>query len=110
MTRVQTLSAHGLALSTISLAELYEGVAFSSNPQGNESALHDFLRGVTVLGVDEDTCKLFGQQRGRLRRLGKSVGDFDLLIGTTGLRYGLTVLTNNRRHFELIEGLTIESL
>ena len=41
--------------------------------------------------------------------MGKAVGDFDLLIGATGLRYGLTVLTNNRRHFELIEGLTIES-
>jgi len=37
------------------------------------------------------------------------VGDFDLLIGATGLRYGLTVLTNNLRHFELIEGLPIES-
>jgi predicted nucleic acid-binding protein len=37
------------------------------------------------------------------------VGDFDLLIGATGLRHGLTVLTNNRRHFELIEGLPIES-
>lgn len=65
---------------------------------------------MTLLGIDEDTCKIFGQQRGRLRQMGKPVGDFDLLIGATGLRYGLTVLTNNRRHFELIEGLTIESL
>lgn len=107
--RVHALSEQGLALSTISLAELYEGVYFSSNPPGNESALQDFLRGVTVLGIDEDTCRIFGQQRGRLRSMGKAVGDFDLLIGATGLRYGLTVLTNNRRHFELIEGLTIES-
>jgi tRNA(fMet)-specific endonuclease VapC len=108
--RVHTLSEQGLALSTVSLAELYEGVYFSSNPSGNESALQDFLRGVTLLGLDEDTCKIFGQQRGCLRKIGKAVGDFDLLIGATGLRHGLTVLTNNRRHFELIEGLTIESL
>src|SRR5574337_2072596 len=91
--RVHGLSEQGIALSTVSLAELYEGVFFSSDPSGNESALQDFLRGVTLLGIDEDTCKIFGQHRGRLRRMGKAVGDFDLLIGATGLRYGLTVLT-----------------
>lgn len=108
--RVHALSEQGLALSHVSLTELYEGVYFSSNPSSNEFGLHDFLRGVTLLGIDEEVCKVFGQQRGRLRKMGKAVGDFDLLIGATGLRYGLTVLSNNRRHFELIEGLTIESL
>jgi predicted nucleic acid-binding protein len=36
--------------------------------------------------------------------------DFDLLVGITARRYGLTLLTNNRRHFENVEGLRIESL
>jgi tRNA(fMet)-specific endonuclease VapC len=107
--RVLALSDQGIALSVVSLAELYEGVYFSSNPQSNESALRDFLRGVTLLDVDDETCKLFGRHRGQLRAKGNTVGDFDLLIGVTALRYGLTVLTNNRRHFELIEGLAVES-
>jgi len=38
------------------------------------------------------------------------IGDMDLLIGATALQHNLTVLTNNRRHFERIEGLRIESL
>lgn len=88
---------------------LYEGVYFSSNPTKNAQSLSDFLRGMSVLGIDDETCRIFGQQRGRLRALGKVVGDFDLLIGATSLRYELTVLTNNRRHFELIEGLALES-
>jgi tRNA(fMet)-specific endonuclease VapC len=107
--RLNSLSDQGCAVSVISLAELYEGVYFSSNPTGNAQALNDFLRGMTVLGIDDETCKIFGQQRGRLRAQGKVVGDFDLLIGVTGLRYELTVLTNNRRHFELISGLVLES-
>jgi tRNA(fMet)-specific endonuclease VapC len=107
--RLNSLTGQGCALSVVSLAELYEGVYFSSNPTGNEQALDDFLRGASVLGIDAETCKIFGQHRGRLRAKGKMVGDFDLLIGATGLRHGLTVLTNNRRHFELIEGLPIES-
>jgi tRNA(fMet)-specific endonuclease VapC len=109
VSRLKTLSDQGCAVSVISLAELYEGVYFSSNPTGNEQALGDFLLGVTMLGIDAETCKIFGQHRGRLRAAGKMVGDFDLLIGATGLRYELTVLTNNRRHFSLIDGLAIES-
>lgn len=103
------LRDHGLALSVVSLAELYEGVYFSVDPERNEHALHNFLRGVTVVDVDEEICKIFGKQRGRLRAGGRIIGDFDLLIGSTGLRHDLTVLTNNRRHFESIVGLHVES-
>ena len=72
--------------------------------------MNDFLRGVTIIGIDVDTCKLFGRTRGRLRSTGRIVGDFDLLIGTIALHHNLTLLSNNRRHFELIEGLRLESV
>lgn len=110
VSRLKTLSDQGCAVSVVSLAELYEGVYSSSNPTGNAQALSDFLLGMTVLGIDTETCKIFGQHRGRLRAMGKVLGDFDLLIGSTALRHELTVLTNNRRHFSLIDGLAIESL
>jgi tRNA(fMet)-specific endonuclease VapC len=38
------------------------------------------------------------------------IGDCDLLIGATALRHNLTLLTNNRRHFERIDGLRMESV
>ena len=44
------------------------------------------------------------------RASGELVSDFDLFIGATALRHHLTLLTNNRRHFERIEGLRIISL
>jgi predicted nucleic acid-binding protein len=62
-----------------------------------------------VLGVDEAICKIFGKERGRLRAAGMLVGDLDLLIGATAMHYDLTLLSNNRRHFDRIEGLRIES-
>jgi tRNA(fMet)-specific endonuclease VapC len=34
----------------------------------------------------------------------------DLIIAATALQYNLTLLTNNRRHFDRIENLRIESL
>jgi tRNA(fMet)-specific endonuclease VapC len=108
--RLDELQSQGLGLSVISLAELYEGIYHSTDPDGNEQDLNDFLRGVQVIGIDEDACKLFGRERGRLRKAGQLIGDFDLLIAVTGLHYGLTVLTNNRQHFERVEGLQIESI
>jgi tRNA(fMet)-specific endonuclease VapC len=108
--RLDELQPEGWGLSVISLAELYEGIYSSTDPQGNEQDLNDFLRGVQVIGIDEDACKIFGRERGRLRKAGQLIGDFDLLIAATSLHYGLTVLTNNRQHFVRVQGLQIESI
>ena len=108
--RLDELKEEGLGLSMISLAELYEGIYYSTDPKGNERDLQDFLQGVAAVGIDEETCKVFGRERGRLRAAGKTVGDLDLLIGATALQHNLTLLTNNRRHFELIETLRLGSL
>lgn len=105
--KLSEFQAEGVGLSVVSLAELWEGVLYSSDPEGNEKHFRNFLRGVSPIGVDEETCRIFGKQRGRLRARKKSLGDFDLLIGATALRHGLVLLTNNRRHFELIEGLQL---
>ncbi len=107
--RLQELQSQGLAVSIISVAELWEGVYFSRDPQRTQAMLEEFLSGVLILGIDEEICKRFGQLRGSLRRQGKMGGDFDLLIGASALRHNLILLTNNRRHFEHIEGLAMES-
>ena len=38
------------------------------------------------------------------------IGDMDLLIAATAIRHDLTLLTNNRRHFERIPSLAVESI
>ena len=108
--RLTGLAGESLGVSVISLAELFEGIYCSTDPTGNESALNDFLSGCTIVGIDGETCRLFGKQRGQLRAAGKVVGDFDLMIGCTALRYDLPLFSNNKRHFEMIENLQIISL
>jgi tRNA(fMet)-specific endonuclease VapC len=108
--RLGDLQPQGLALSIISLAELYEGVFYSRDPEGDGQDLADFLRGVTVLGIDRDIAERFGRERGRLRKAGMLIADFDLLIGATAVHNNLTLLTNNRNHFERIDGLRMESV
>ncbi len=108
--RLEELEPEGIGLSVVSLAELYEGVFYSTTPQNNEKALRDFLDGVEVLTPNDDICRICARERGRLRGTGMLIGDFDLLIGATARHYNLTLLTNNRRHFERLDSLSIISV
>jgi tRNA(fMet)-specific endonuclease VapC len=107
--RLKELQPQGLGLSVVSAAELWEGVFYSRDPKRSQETLEGFLSGVELLGLDEEFCKRFGQLRGSMRKRGQTIGDFDLLIAATALRHSLTLLTNNRKHFEGIAGLGIES-
>jgi tRNA(fMet)-specific endonuclease VapC len=107
--RLKELHPQGLGLSVVSAAELWEGVFYSRDPQRSQETLEGFLSGVELLGLDEEICKRFGNLRGSIRKRGQTIGDFDLLIAATALRHSLKLLTNNRKHFEGIAGLEIES-
>lgn len=108
--RFNELGISDLGISIVSVAELYEGVLYSRNTEEDSLVLDQFLENeATTLGIDTDICRIFGRERGKLRRRGRMIGDMDLLIASTCLKYGLTLLSNNRRHFESVEGLEIIS-
>lgn len=108
--RLAALRPAGLAVSVISVAELYEDVHGSRDPEGGRRALVRLLSATEVLPVDEAVCDVFGRERARLRQQGRLIGDFDLLIAATCLRHGLVLCSNNRRHFEMVDGLRVESV
>ena len=107
--RLDEIRADGVGVSIITLAEVYHGVFQARDAETEEREFAQFLRGFEVLGLTDAICRLFGRERGRLKGLGRLISDFDLLIGCTARIYGLTLLTNNRRHFERMEDLAIES-
>ena len=111
MTRVEQLIPDGIGISPLSLAELYDGILGDADPAHSEGELFAFLaRGITTVEVDLETCRVFARERRRLRAAGNLIPDFDLMIGATALRYNLTLLSNNRRHFQRIAGLNLISV
>jgi len=108
--KIRSLEKSGLAVSVVSLAELYEGIYYSTNSEGNEKALNDFLSGVSILGIEDEVCRVFGKERGRLRQAKKMIGDLDLLIASTCLHHKIALLTNNRKHYEVVDSLNIFSI
>lgn len=107
---LERFQPEGVAVSVVTLAELLEGVYSSRDSARSREGVDDFLRAFPVLGVHRGTCEAFGRERGRMRKQKTMIDDFDLLIAATCLHHNLTLLTNNRKHFEYVNGLEILSL
>lgn len=108
--RIEELIPDGIGISVVSMGELYEGVYSVSDPASHERDLRVILSEIVVVDIDDETCRIFGQERGRLRTANNLIGDTDLWIGATAMRHGLTLLTNNRRHFQRMQGLSVVSV
>ena len=98
-----------LCISSITLAELEYGIENSSAPERNRVALAMFLSGIQVLPFEESAAEEYGRIRAALRRKGTPVGANDMLIAAHGKAKGLTIVTNNTREFDRIEGLAVEN-
>ena len=97
----------GLCISIISLAEIYEGVPEAKNKEKTIKALDDFLSGVIVLNINIEISKKFGEIRNDLRKTGKLIGNFDILIAATAIVNNLELITNNKNGFSRVKELRI---
>ena len=102
--------ADGISISIISVAELYHGVYRARDPELAEANLLTFLADLQIVGLNEEISNLFGRERARLQLQRTPIGDFDLLIGCTAVHHNLIVLTNNRKDFERINAIEIETM
>ena len=98
-----------IALSTLVVAELDYGAKASHKAKENIEKLHRFVDIVQVVPFDLESAKIFGTIKSKLRKLGKPTGETDALIAATAMAYKALLVSGNKRHFENIEGLKIES-
>ncbi len=108
--KIEELIDEGIGISIISLAELYEGVLNSKNPESSENLLLGFMSEVSVMEIDEGICRIFGELRGKLRKKSLLIDDFDIIIASTAVYHEITLCTNNRKHYDRIEGLKVLSV
>ena len=94
-------------ISEITLAELKFGVANSQNTEQNQKKLSEFLAGLQIIPIFP-ALDFYASEKARLRKSGLSTDDFDLLIGSSAVSHGLTMVTNNVSHFEKIKGIVIQ--
>ena len=98
-------------ISVITVAELLHGVhrADSTKRRLRRSAyVEKVIELFPTYNFDTSIARIYAEIWSELSRKGIQIGAHDLIIGSTALSLGFSVLTYNVRHFERIEGLEIE--
>lgn len=102
-------NASHLGISTVTLAELLHGAEKSSQPQRTLSVVEDFCSRLDVLDYGIKAAQHYGQIRAALERRGMPISINDLHIAAHARSEGLTLVSNNLREFERVEGLLYEN-
>ena len=96
-------------ISEITVFELRFGAENSQNPLKSQKAIDLFISGISIIPI-YSSIKMYAVEKVRLRKIGKPINDeFDLLIGVTSIENKLTLVTDNEKDFENINGIVIEN-
>jgi len=98
-----------LCISSITVAELMHGVEKSAMPDHNLRQVEDFVSRLHVLDYGNKAAAHYGDIRAVLERKGKTIGVNDLHIAGHARGEGLTLVTNNLKEFERVDGLRLEN-
>lgn len=97
-----------LCISSITLAELRYGAELRKS-QKLHRLIDTFVASVAVQPLDGTAADGFGTVAAGLARSGTPIGPFDTLIAAHAMALGLTLVTNNEKHFRQVAGLRIEN-
>ncbi len=106
--RLIQVGRESLVISTVTVAELAFGIAKSTRTD-SRAKLENFLSKFPILDWDQDAAWVYGNVRQTLEAKGQRIGERDLLLACQALALGATMVTNNSREFERIEGLKLEN-
>jgi predicted nucleic acid-binding protein len=89
---------HRLACCTVTLTELFSGIRSADLPK-----VEQFVSLLKWYAANQAIARHAGQLRFRYARKGITLSLPDMLIAATALEHGLTLITENRKHFPIPE-------
>ena len=98
-----------LGISSITYAELTYGVQKSQQRAMNRAALERFCVRVELLPYTVEAAEQYGLIRSDLEARGQVIGPNDLHIAAHAKAANLTLVSNNLKEFERVEGLRLEN-
>ena len=106
--RLLSVPLEDMAVCSLVTAELFYGALRSNNPTRTLERQQEFLERFASLPLGGEAALICGQIRARLASAGTVIGAYDLQIAAIALANNLTLVTDNTREFERVEGLQIE--
>lgn len=98
-----------IAISSITVSELYYGAYKSSKREQNLLSLNNFLSPFNIIEFDMECALVYGKIRTELENKGQIIGSMDMLIASCSLAKDFTLITNNLKEFKRIKGLGVEN-
>jgi tRNA(fMet)-specific endonuclease VapC len=108
LAKIKANRGNGLAISSITLAELWHGVEYSASREKNTIALIEFLAIVKIMSFDDKAAEEYGRVKADLQRRKCLIGPLDTLIAAHAKSNGMVIVTNNTKEFSRVEGLKVE--
>lgn len=97
-----------LYISEITIAELKYGAEKSEHAVKNRRIIQKLSNQFKQIPIF-NSLDIFAREKARLKKEGKIVDDFDLLIGATAIANDMTLVTNNEKHFDRLEKIKIDN-
>ena len=96
-----------LAVSFVTVAQLYYGAYKADWGQNRITRLENQLKNYVILPYDYLVCQYWAQIRKDCESQGHRIEHADNWIAACALRYECALATNNRKHFEAIKNLEL---
>ena len=107
--KFQEFNIGQIALSSITVSELYYGVYKSSYIDKNLLALEHFLKPFDIIDYDIEASIEYGKVRATLEKKGNVIGGLDMMIAAHALALDMTLVTNNTKEFCRVENLLLDN-
>lgn len=108
--RVFSLAPDLIAVSTITIMEVEYGLSLNpTKAMKVRETLTPLLNSVHVLPFSEADARNAGTVRALLRKTGKTIGAYDVLLAGVALARDLIFVTSNTREFEQVPDLKLEN-
>lgn len=98
-------AGHDICISVITYAELEYGIRNSRNPEKNRNAVYMILAGIPILDFDISAGKHFGEILAHSKEIYGQ--DRDKMIAAHCRSLGYTLVTDNIKDFQYIDGLDV---
>ncbi len=95
-------------ISIVTYYEIIAGLKFK-NAEKQIGEFEDFINNNNIINISEESAKISGNIYADLRQKGIIIGTSDILIAGIAMENGLTLITNNVKHYEPIQGLNFEN-
>ncbi|MBE9030174.1 type II toxin-antitoxin system VapC family toxin [filamentous cyanobacterium LEGE 11480] len=101
------IAEHELALSFMTVAELYQWSIVRQWGDRRRQQLEQYISGYLLIPSDQRLCREWAQVRANADQVGRPISAQDAWIAATALRHDLSLVTHNIKDFQFVPNLKL---